>query len=32
MTAMLTQTEESFPALDMHRVLIPEPDKPVACI
>ena len=31
-TAMLTQTEASFPVLDMHRVLIPEPGKPVACI
>ena len=29
-TAMLAQTEVAYPVLDMHRVLIPEPGKPVA--
>ena len=29
-TAMLTQTDVICPVLDMHRVLIPEPGKPVA--
>ena len=29
-TAMLSQTEVDYPVLDMHRVLIPEPGKPVA--
>ena len=29
-TAMLSQTEARYPVLDMHRVLIPEPGKPVA--
>ena len=29
-TAMLTQTGVDYPVLDMHRVLIPEPGKPVA--
>ena len=28
-TAMLAQTEVAYPVLDMHRVLIPEPGKPV---
>ena len=30
MTAMLSQTEARYPVLDMHRVLIPVPGKPVA--
>lgn len=29
-TAMLAKTEVDYPVLDMHHVLIPEPDKPVA--
>ena len=29
-TAMLAQTEVDYPVLDMHRVLVPEPGKPVA--
>ena len=29
-TAMLSQTEARYPVLDLHRVLIPEPGKPVA--
>ena len=29
-TAMLSQTDVDYPVLDMHRVLIPEPGKPVA--
>ena len=29
-TAMLSQTDATYPVLDMHRVLIPEPGKPVA--
>ena len=29
-TAMLAKTEVDYPVLDMHRVLIPEPDKPLA--
>jgi uncharacterized damage-inducible protein DinB len=29
-TAMLSQTEARYPVLDMHRVLVPEPGKPVA--
>lgn len=28
-TAMLAQTEVTYPVLDMHRVLIPEPGKTV---
>ena len=28
-TAMLSRTEVDYPVLDMHRVLIPEPGKPV---
>lgn len=27
---MLSQTDVDYPVLDMHRVLIPEPGKPVA--
>lgn len=29
-TAMLSRTEARYPVLDLHRVLIPEPGKPVA--
>ena len=29
-TAMVAQTDAPYPVLDMHRVLIPEPGKPVA--
>ena len=28
-TAMVAQTDAPYPVLDMHRVLIPEPGRPV---